>query len=93
MENQANNNDEVLQRNVMNSQSKGSIDLLFFNAQSLMSKIDELSIILQNRNPDIVGVVETWMDGSHGAEDFAFNNYSTEYKIRDKRPEEACGSI
>ena len=60
--------------------------VLFCNVQSLMSKMDELRLIALEKNPDLFGLVETWLDDSHGSEDFAINGYSSEYKNRDSNP-------
>ena len=59
---------------------------LFFNAQSLLSKIDELSIPISETNPDIIGIVETWLDGNHPVGSFELDNYAVEYKLRDTNP-------
>ena len=64
----------------------GGITVLFQNVQSLLSKLDEISIILEEQNPDIIGLTETWLDGSHGEGDFSFSTYSTEFKLRNTRP-------
>ena len=68
------------------SDTKGNLSIIFFNAQSLLSKIDELSEFLDNSDPDIVGVVETWFDDSHKPAEFKITNYNTEYKNRHKEP-------
>jgi len=35
--------------------------LMYFNARSIRNKLDELKIFVDNFNPDIIGVVETWL--------------------------------
>ena len=45
--------------------NKRKISINFFNAQSLLNKLDELSEWMDKQRPDIVGVVETWFDESH----------------------------
>ena len=64
----------------------GSLNTLFCNTQSLMSKLDELSIIVHEKNPDVIGIAETWLDDSHGIPEFAIDGYHVEFKNRDSKP-------
>ena len=57
-----------------------TISVHFFNAQSLTGKIDTVSLYLEEQKPDIIGVAETWMDGSHCEGDIKMNNYRVEMK-------------
>ena len=48
------------------SQSKsrddnGTLSILYFNARSLVPKLDELSAVIEAHNPDIVSIVESWL--------------------------------
>ena len=38
-----------------------SVTILYYNARSLIPKIDELSVLCASQNPGIVCVVETWL--------------------------------
>ena len=38
-----------------------SVTILYYNARSLIPKIDELSVLCALQNPGIVCVVETWL--------------------------------
>ena len=38
----------------------GKIKVIFMNARSVLNKIDELRILVQEFKPDIIGVTESW---------------------------------
>ena len=40
--------------------------ILYYNARSILPKIEELRLICPSENPDIVSLVETWLDGDIG---------------------------
>ena len=44
--------------------AKHDINILYYNARSLFPKIDELRLEYANRRPDIVCIVESWIDNS-----------------------------
>ena len=44
--------------------AKHDINILYYNARSLFPKIDELRLECANRRPDIVCIVESWIDNS-----------------------------
>ena len=60
---------------IVNSKSS-DINVLYFNARSLVPKIDELRLICASCNPDIVCVVETWLDGEIADTEVAIPNFS-----------------
>ena len=35
---------------------------MYFNARSLIPKLDELCLLVETHQPDIVCIVETWLD-------------------------------
>ena len=39
-----------------------TLNILYYNARSLIPKLDELRLECVNRQPDIVCIVETWLD-------------------------------
>ena len=51
-------------KNKKNSEAKNkkldSLKCFYFNARSIMNKIDELELYLTQEKPDIVGITETW---------------------------------
>ena len=58
------------------------ICLEFLNAQSLISKIDQLSVHVDNYMPDFIGVAETWLEDSHSESDVKLANYKIEMRNR-----------
>ena len=66
--------------------TNGSLSTIFCNTQSLMSKLDELSIIVHDKKPDVIGIVETWLDDSHGVPEFTIDGYNVEFRNRDSKP-------
>ena len=56
--------------------NKSIINLLYFNARSLLPKIDELRIICTNYSPGIICVVETWLDETVLDSEISIQNYS-----------------
>ena len=41
---------------------KQGVTILYFNARSLVPKLDDLRLECVNRQPDIVCIVETWLE-------------------------------
>ncbi len=41
-----------------------SLSILYFNARSIVPKFDELCAVVEVNNPDIICIVETWLDTS-----------------------------
>lgn len=46
--------------NKLINKRKDSLTCFYFNARSIMNKIDELELYLTQEKPDIVGITETW---------------------------------
>lgn len=46
--------------NKLIKQGKNSLKCLYFNARSIMNKIDELELYLTQEKPDLLGITETW---------------------------------
>ena len=65
MEHEPNPEKEIALCTTNNKEHNHNFKILFFNAQSLPSKTDELNILLNQYEPAVVGVVETWLDASH----------------------------
>ncbi len=38
-----------------------SLNILYYNARSLVPKLDELALLIDTHNPDVVCIVETWL--------------------------------
>jgi hypothetical protein len=50
--------------------------LIYFNARSLRNKINELKILITEYNPDIIGVVETWLKDDIQDSEIMIDGYS-----------------
>ena len=63
-ENESKIDKKKLSRNNANNKvinkGKDSLTCFYFNARSIMNKIDELELYLTQEKPDIVGITETW---------------------------------
>ena len=57
---------ETIQYEMSNpdNSAKHDINILYYKARSLFPKIDELQFECANRRPDIVCIVESWIDNS-----------------------------
>ena len=40
----------------------GTLSVMYFNARSLIPKFDELCLLIETYQPDIVCIIETWLD-------------------------------
>ena len=56
--------------------SRYNVNLLYFNVRSLLPKIDYLRIICSLYSPDIVCIVETWLDDSILDSEISIQGYS-----------------
>ena len=43
------------------------LSVYYMNCRSLLPKMDELRCLAMNNRPDIIGLVETWLDDSIGS--------------------------
>ena len=63
-ENESKIDKKKLSKNYANNKvinkGKDSLTCFYFNARSIMNKIDELELYLTQEKPDIVGITETW---------------------------------
>ena len=49
------------QRGVSAASDK-QLDIVYFNARSIKNKMDEFKIFVYQNKPDIIGIVETWLN-------------------------------
>ena len=40
---------------------RNNLSILYYNARSLISKLDELCAIVEAHNPDVVSISESWL--------------------------------
>ena len=50
--------------------------ILYYNARSILPKFEELRLICASENPDIVCLVETWLDGDIDDSELGIPSYS-----------------
>ena len=43
---------------------KNSLSVLYCNAQSILNKLDELKMLISIRQPDIIGITESWANST-----------------------------
>ena len=52
-----------------------TLNILYYNARSLIPKLDELRLECVNRQPDIVCIVETWLDDTVSGNELLLPDY------------------
>ena len=52
------------------------LSILYYNARSILSKLDNLTAICCASNPDIVCIVESWLSGDISDDEIALSGYS-----------------
>lgn len=65
----------------INEQMK-QLSIMYLNARSIRNKMDELKIIVSEHKPDIIGVVETWLNDSVFDSEINIENYHLVRKDR-----------
>ena len=60
------------------------IHILYYNARSLMFKVDELRIVSEAAKPEIICVVETWLDNDVSNHELSLCNYELFRRDRDR---------
>ena len=56
--------------------STKNLTILYFNARSILPKIDNLAAVCFALNPDIVCIVESWLGGSIAENEVSLPGYS-----------------
>ena len=67
------------------------VKILYTNARSLLSKIDELSILAIDNSPDVIIITETWCNNTISNAMLNINGYSIEPNLRIDRTDTANG--
>jgi hypothetical protein len=73
------------------SHQNKAITLLYANAQSINSKIDELKVISQDLDPNIILLTETWCNSTVENAALTIENYKLETDLRKDRCDTANG--
>ena len=56
-----------------------NLKCMYTNAESLMSKLDELKVRIKEEKPDIIFVSETWIQDYDAKQCFSLNGYECNY--------------
>ena len=59
-----------------------SLRLIYFNARSLISKIDDLNCVIDSYSPDLILVCETWLNSSINPASFYIPGYNVNNDLR-----------
>ena len=59
-----------------NSNKNSSLNILYFNVRSLIPKIDNLRILCSLYSPDVICVVESWLDSDVIDSEVSIQGYS-----------------
>ena len=49
---------------------------MYFNAHSIVNKIDELQLLIEAEHPDVIGISETWLEDNIVDNDLIVNDYN-----------------
>ena len=52
------------------------MNVLYYNARSIIPKLDELRFLIPVHNPDIIYIVESWLDNSNLDRELTISNYN-----------------
>ena len=61
-----------------------TLDILYYNARSLLPKLDDIRVLSAAESPDIICVVETWLSNSISDAELALPNYQCVRRDRDR---------
>nr|VZI45236.1 unnamed protein product [Spirometra erinaceieuropaei] len=71
--------------NATGNSAGAKLRCLFTNAQSLLSKLDELKLCLVELSPDVLAVTETWLSGTISDNEVALPGYQIYRRDREHR--------
>nr|VZI33520.1 unnamed protein product [Spirometra erinaceieuropaei] len=71
--------------NATGNSAGAKLRCLYTNAQSLMSKLDELKLCLVELSPDVLAVTETWLSGNISDNEVALPGYQIYRRDREHR--------
>ena len=69
---------------------KSSIKILYFNARSILPKIDSLQAVVTVENPDVICVVETWLSSDIDDREVDIPSYDIVRKDRNRHGGGVC---
>lgn len=68
----------ISDKSVCKSVNVQGIHVIYSNARSLLSKIDELRLVSEATKPDIICLVETWLDNDVTNNELFLSNSGSE---------------
>nr|VZH99819.1 unnamed protein product [Spirometra erinaceieuropaei] len=71
--------------NATGNSAGAKLRCLYTNAQSLISKLDELKLCLVELSPDVLAVAETWLSGNISDNEVAWPGYQIDRRDREHR--------
>ncbi|BHF58499.1 hypothetical protein SprV_0100145100 [Sparganum proliferum] len=71
--------------NATGNSAGAKLSCLYTNAQSLISKVDELKLCLAELSPDVLAETETWLSGNISDSEIALPGYQTYRRDREHR--------
>ena len=80
------------QRGVSAASDK-QLDIVYFNARSIKNKMDEFKIFVYQNKPDIIGIVETWLNEDQLDSELEINDYKFLRKDRKNEFKSQGGGI
>ena len=60
------------------------LKILYYNARSLLPKLDDLKVLSETQFPDIICVVETWLSSDISDSELEITNYQIFRRDRDR---------
>ena len=67
-----------------NNKNKECLRILYYNARSLLPKLDELRATVEADMPDVVCITESWLSEEIGTDELNISNYNILRLDRDR---------
>ena len=67
-----------------NNNNSGTLKMMYFNARSLLPKLDELMVFAEDSNPDVICITETWLSGEISDNELSIVGYLLYRRDRDR---------
>lgn len=78
---------------IKGSENKNKLSCMYFNARSIMNKLDELELYVRDENLDIVGITETWLTASVLSSEVSIEGYTLLRKDRNDANKTRGGGV
>ena len=67
-----------------NNNNSVTLKIMYFNARSLLPKLDELMVLADDSNPDVICITETWLSGEISDNELSIVGYLLYRRDRDR---------